>query len=89
MISRECGRTVSVKAVKRQGKTSGISGVEVIDNPFNFGKKMIKGLDNRKLQNRLKNNKKKTKKRKHPDKDIQKYLNDGWELTSYRNHVPI
>ena len=33
--------------------------------------------------------KKKSKEKQHPDKDIQKYLNDGWELQSYSRSLPI
>jgi hypothetical protein len=62
--------------------------VEVIDNPFDFGKKLIKGLDNRKDQYK-KLKKRKSKENKHPDKDIQKYLNDGWELTNYSSSPHI
>ena len=81
------GLIIPTHEVQKEGKISGISGVEVIDNPFDFGKKIIKGLDNRKLQSRLKNKKRKTKE-KHNDKEIQKYLNDGWELQSYLNNMP-
>jgi hypothetical protein len=83
-----CGLIIPTHEVQKEGKITGISGVEVIDNPFDFGKKVIKGLDNRKLQSRLKNKKRKTKEKQHPDKDIQKYLNDGWEVTSYLNSMP-
>jgi hypothetical protein len=53
-----------------QGKISGIDGVEAIDNPHDFNKKMITGLDNKKnLYQKVQNKK---RKEKHADKEIQK-----------------
>ena len=60
--------------------------MEPIVNPFDFNKKIVTGLDNRKDQ--YKTLKRKKNKEKHPDKDIQKYLNDGWELQSYSSSIP-
>ena len=83
----KCGLIIPTHEVQKEGKITGISGVEPIDNPFDFGKKQITGLDNRKDQ--YKKLKKRKSKEKHPDKDIQKYLNDGWELTNYSRSPPI
>jgi hypothetical protein len=43
----KCGLIIPTHEVQKEGKISGISGVEPISNPIDFGKKQITGLDNR------------------------------------------
>ena len=65
-----CGLIIATRDTKMQGKISGIDGVEAIDNPHDFNKKMITGLDNKKnLYQKVQNKK---RKEKHADKEIQK-----------------
>jgi hypothetical protein len=78
--------SIAVREAKIQGKVTGISGVEVIDNPFDFGKKFITGLGNKNKERYP--IKKKKQKNKHAAKDIQKYLDDGWQLQSYSKSPP-
>ena len=79
-----CGLVVPVREAKKQGKISGITGIDIIQNPFDQGRGIILGNDAR-LSNRIKNLKKQAK---HPDKEVQKHLDDGYELTSYLNSMP-
>lgn len=44
----KCGLIIPIREAKMQGKISGISGVELIDNPYDFNKKFITGLGNKK-----------------------------------------
>jgi hypothetical protein len=67
-----------------QGKISGINGITPIYNPFDFKKGKILGLDDRK--NRY--SKLKKKQTKHPDKEIQKLNDDGYELKRYSQDIP-
>jgi len=83
-----CGLIVAVREIKQSGTISGISGVEPVENPYDFNKKTIVGLDSKKERMR-KLAMKKSKERKYADKDIQRYLNDGWELTNYSSSPPI
>jgi len=39
-----CGLIVAVREVKQSGTLSGISGVEPVENPYDFNKKTIMGL---------------------------------------------
>jgi hypothetical protein len=77
---------IATREAKMQGKIGGIDGIEPIDNPYDFNKKTIIGFDNKKDQfHKLQ---KRKRKEKHADKEIQKYIEDGWEVTSYLNSVP-
>ena len=67
-----------------QGKISGISGIEPIDNPFDFKKGKILGLDDRKNRYR----KLKKTQAKYPDKEVQKLIDDGYKLKSYQQNIP-
>ena len=64
-----------------QGKISGISGIEPIDNPFDFKKGKILGLDDRKKRYR----KLKKTQAKYP---VQKLIDDGYKLKSYQQNIP-
>jgi hypothetical protein len=67
-----------------QGKITGINGITPIDNPFDFKKGKILGLDDRK--NRY--SKLKKRQAKHPDKEVQKLIDDGYELKNYQHDIP-
>ena len=82
----KCGVILPVREVQKEGKITGISGVDPIVNPFDFNKKIVTGLDNKHLQSRLK--KRKKEQNKHPDPTIQAYIKDGWELQSYSSSMP-
>jgi hypothetical protein len=81
----KCGLVVPLREAKKQGKISGIHGIEILQNPYDFSKGVILGNDAR-LTNRIKNIKR--RQTKHPDKEVQKYIDDGYELTSYLNSMP-
>lgn len=66
-----------------QGKISGINGITPIYNPFDFKKGWILGLDRKNRYSKLKK-----KQTKHPDKEIQKLIDDGYELKSYSQDIP-
>ena len=78
-----CGLVVPVRDVKHEGKISGIQGIETIDNPFDEKKGLILGNDSKHRYQNLKR-----RQNKHPDKEVQKYLDDGYELTSYLSSMP-
>ena len=80
-----CGNIVPTKDVKHEGKISGITGIEPVDNKFDVGKSMILGTDSR-LTSRIKNLKR--RQTKHPDAEVQRMIDDGYELTSYSSSMP-
>jgi hypothetical protein len=80
-----CGLTVPTIDVKKQGKISGIQGIETIDNKFDYGRGVILGNDSR-LSSRIKNLKR--QKTKHPDAEVQRMIDDGYELVDYRQDIP-
>jgi hypothetical protein len=82
----KCGLVVPLREAKKQGKISGITGIDIIQNPYDYGKSLVLGNDAR-LTNRIKNLKR--RRTKHPDAEIDAYLQQGWELTSYSNEVPL
>ena len=69
-----CGLMEPIRDVKREGKISGINGIEPIDNPYD-SKVTILGIDSKNRYRRLKQRKTKPT---HPDKEVQKYLDNGW-----------
>jgi hypothetical protein len=80
-----CGNIVTVSDIKKQGKIAGIQGIEILDNPYNEKKGVILGTDSR-LGDRVR--KLKRRQSKHQDKEVQAYLDKGYELTSYLNSMP-
>ena len=81
-----CGLIIPVRETMKQGKLSGIQGIDIIQNPYDEKKGSILGIDSR-LSSRTKNIKRRQS--KHPDKEIQAYLDKGWELKSYSDSLPI
>jgi hypothetical protein len=73
-----CGLIIPAKDIKLSGKISGIPGIEPVDNPYDIGKSTILGNDSK---NRYRNLKR--QKARHPDSEVQKHIDDGYELTSY------
>ena len=80
----ECGLIVPSREVQRQGTITGIQGVEVLTSPYD-SKTVILGDDST-LRNRYKNLKR--QKNKHPDPEIQRLIEQGYEVLSYQNYTP-
>ena len=78
-----CGNVVALRDTKKLGKISGIQGIEPTDNKFDYGKGMILGNDSKHRYQKLKQ-----RKNKHFDPEVQKFLEDGYELTSYLSSMP-
>ncbi len=75
----ECGTLVPSYEAKNEGKLEGI--VEPDDNPFDFGKPEIKGLNDKKK--RYQKLERKQSRRKIDDEEVQKELDKGYELVKY------
>jgi hypothetical protein len=80
-----CGLIIPTKDIKLSGKISGITGIEILSNPFDEKKGLILGNDAR-LTSRYKNLKR--RQTKHPDSEVQRMLEDGYELKSYLSSMP-
>ena len=81
----KCGLVVPVREVKKLGKISGITGIDIIQDPYDEKKGLILGIDSR-LTSRTKNLKR--RQTRHPDSEIAKLEAQGWELTSFSETVP-
>jgi hypothetical protein len=75
-----CGTVVKLRDVKLSGTITGINGVDILENPLDQGKGIVLGLDNTKQRYQ----KLRKQKNKHPDKEIQRMLEDGYELKNYQ-----
>ena len=78
-----CGLIIPTKDIKLSGKISGILGIEPVDNPYDFNKGVILGNDSKNRYQKLKQ-----RKNKHPDAEVQRMLEDGYELKSYLSSMP-
>ena len=78
-----CGLVVPLREAKKQGKISGITGIDILQNPFDQGRGIVLGIDDKHRYQRLKH-----RKYKHPDQEVQKHLDDGYELKSYLSSMP-
>jgi hypothetical protein len=78
-----CGYIIAVREAQRKGKISGILGIEPVDNPYDFNKGVILGNDSKHRYQRLKH-----RQNKHPDKEVQRMIDDGYELVNYRQDIP-
>ena len=76
-----CSSVVQTRDIMKQGKISGISGIEPVSNPYDEKKGVILGNDSR-LSSRIK--KLKQRKNKHPDKYVQAELDKGNIVTNYQ-----
>jgi hypothetical protein len=82
-----CGLTVQIHEVQMKGKIAGIQGITPVENPYDFKKGKVLGTED-KLGAKGRYNKLKKKQNKHPDKEVQKLIEQGWELTSYKQVMP-
>jgi hypothetical protein len=78
-----CGLVLPLREAKKQGRISGIQGIEILQNPYDFSKGVIIGNDSKHRYQRLKN-----RQNKHPDQEVQQHLDDGYELISYLSSMP-
>jgi hypothetical protein len=53
-------------------------------NPFDQGKGIVLGNDSKHRYQRLKQ-----RKNKHPDQEVQKLIDQGWEVKNYQQDVPV
>jgi hypothetical protein len=81
----KCGLVVPVREAKKQGKLSGIQGIDIVQNPYDVGKGIVLGTDSR-LTSRIKNLKR--RQTKHPDAEVQKLIEQGYEVISYQQDIP-
>ncbi len=77
----KCGDIIASREAKKEGTISGISGIEPIDNPHDFGKAQVLGLDDRKQRHQKV--KRKQSRKKLDDAEVQKELDRGSELVRY------
>jgi hypothetical protein len=71
--------------VKIAGTITGIQGVEISQNPLEDKRGIVLGLDNN-VKNRYR--RLKNRKNKHPDAEIQRLIEQGYELKSYESYTP-
>jgi hypothetical protein len=76
-----CGLVVPLREIKQQGKIAGIKGIELISNPYDR-KDVILGIESKNRYQRLRK-----RQSKHPDKEVQRLINQGWELQSYQTNM--
>jgi hypothetical protein len=79
----ECGLIIPLREAQKQGKIAGIRGIEILQNPYDFSKGLILGNDSKHRYQNLKR-----RQNKHPDKEIQRSIDEGYELTSYWTSMP-
>ena len=80
-----CGTVVKLRDVKLSGTITGITGIDIVQNPFHYDKGVILGLDNKDRYKKLKR-----QRTKHPDAEVEKIIHDGsWEVTSYQQDIPV
>jgi hypothetical protein len=79
----KCGLIVQVRDIKLSGKISGINGIETVENPFDGKKGIVLGLDDKHRYQRLRK-----KQSKHPDNEVQRLIDQGWEVKNYQQDVP-
>ena len=82
-----CGYIIPTRDAKMIGKISGINGISPVDNPFDFQKGTILGLNDMGKGKRYA--KLKQRKNKHPDKEVQKLIDQGWEVKEYKTSIPV
>ena len=79
----QCGLIIPTREVKKSGTIQGIQGVEILQSPYD-SKAVILGNDSK---NRYQNLKR--QKTKHPDSEVQRLIEDGFELVSYQSDSNI
>jgi hypothetical protein len=80
-----CGTVVALRDVKLAGTITGIQGVEISQNPLEDKRGIVLGLDDnvKHRYRRLKH-----RKNKHPDAEIQRLIDQGYELKSFSETIP-
>ena len=78
-----CGLTIPTRDAKMLGKISGISGITPVENPYDIKKGKILGIDSKNRYQKLKQ-----RRNKHPDNEVQRLINQGYELKSYQTSMP-
>jgi hypothetical protein len=79
----KCGYIIAVREAQRKGRISGILGIEPIDNPYDFSKGVILGNDSKHRYQKLRR-----QRTKHPDSEVQRLIEDGYELKAYSQDIP-
>jgi hypothetical protein len=79
----KCGLVVQVRDIKLEGKISGIQGISPVDNPLDAGKGVILGNNSRDRFKKLKR-----RQSKHPDSEVQRLIEYGYELKAYSQDIP-
>ena len=79
-----CGLTIPTRYAKMLGKISGINGISPVENPYDFKKGKILGIDSKHRYQKLKQ-----RKNKHEDKEVQKIIDQGWTVQDYKTSIPI
>jgi hypothetical protein len=69
-----------LRDVKLSGTISGINGIEILENPLDYKRGVVLGLDDTK-QRYKRIRKKQTK---HPDAEVQRLIDQGYELKNYQ-----
>ena len=82
-----CGYVVPLREVKKSGTITGIEGIEILQNPFDVGRGIITGTDDAK--NRYQKLKQRKTRAKHHDKEVQRLIEDGFELKAYSQDIPV
>jgi len=84
----KCGLIVPIREIQIKGRIAGIQGIQPVDNPYDLSKPTVVGTGDRiggikgRYQKLLK------KQRSHEDKEVQKLMEQGWEVTSYHQQMP-
>jgi hypothetical protein len=78
-----CGLIIPTRETKLSGKISGIQGIEISQNPYDEKKGLILGNNSKDRYKKLRR-----RQSKHPDKEVQRMLEDGYELKSYLSSMP-
>ena len=84
----KCGLIIPMRELQMKGKIAGIQGITPRDNPYDFNKPKVLGTEDYKGGIKGRYQRLKKKRDKHPDKEVQNHLEQGWELVSYKEVMP-
>ncbi len=79
-----CGTVVKLRDVKLAGTISGITGTDILQNPFDYGKGIVLGVDDKDRYKKLKR-----QRTKHPDAEVQRLIDQGYEVVNYQQDIPV
>ena len=82
----KCGMIIPTRDAKKSGTITGITGIEILSSPYDEKKGLILGTDSR-LSSRIRNLKR--HKNKHPDAEVQKLIEQGYEVVNYQQDIPV